>query len=1549
MSLKYCLFFMLSILFTAFGCFQTPAVYAQISTDGTFSPAASLPGPDFRIGAELGKQAGGNLFHSFAEFNIGIGESATFIGPDSVQNIISRVTGGNVSQIDGLLRSEIPGADLFLLNPAGIIFGEKASLDIRGSFYISSADYLRLGEKGRFDALSGEKDLLTAAPPSAFGFLRQYPSDIEIKGKIQVPENRILSLLGGNVNISGGVLTAPGGQINIFGTASAGEISLSEWPGSEISSFEKLGDISFSDNAIADVSADQAGAIHIRGGNFFLSGAKTSLSGVTVNSDGGAIDIAMREAVRISDYGNIFTLTTGDGTSGNISLSADSLISDSGQIFTQSGMIFPSDSGLILIGGKGNSGDISLTVRTADIRGGIISTNTLDTGNSGDISISADRLQIREQGEIVADNGDIYKGEDGMTTSGTVIGGKGDSGNITLELNRLEMDRASISSNTVGEGSGGNISIYALESVNISGSEGNVSQISQDTYYGLGSQALDSGNGGNISITADELNLTKDGMINGQTYGSGAGGNVSLNVNRLNVSHGGTITTSTRGSGDSGDISIEAEESVNISGTGTRIEKSWVYTATHSKGSGGTLSISTPILRLSDKASIYSGSLGDYPSDDMTDGAGGDIQLTADDLELKNDAVISAESLSRGNAGNIDISLSNSFTSDTASVKTGTEQSDGGDISIRAAQLTNFKESEVTTSVKGGTGNGGNISLDSDLAILNHSRIRADARGGNGGNIHISANQFIRSSDSRVSASSELGIDGNILIEAPDADIGTGLALLPGNYLDAGRWIKTPCAERSGEHISRFAEAGRDALPTSPDDWLASPLARAGEQVTLSLNPDDLSYLKTLLRVCEICQSLGHHHKALSAFSQALPFFEKSSDHAAKALFFSSLGDLYLSLGNKKDAKTYLIRGTEQARESENPLILSAVLNNMGNLFASDKEDDEAEAAYRESLRLAEDMQGSADLKSKVLINLARLAFQRRTYQDTDVVMPLENAKAQTEKLPDSRDKSSDFISLGLLARKIRNHPDIQNNLESEHGLTLMISESLDKAAKIAEIVQDTRIASLAFGYLGQMSEEEKQYARALNLTRKAIFLAQQQYCPEILYLWQYQSGRLFTALGDRDNALKAYQNAIATLNPILREFFRGYRGKTPSFYEKIKPVYLGLTELLLQDAENEISGKTRLIQARDTMELLKTAELEDFFQDECVTALKKNSMPDMTAPAHTAVIYPISLPDRLELLVTLPEGIRRIRVPVVSEVFREEVKTFRERLEDFSKRYKYFAKKLYEVLIGPVESDLSRYGIDTLVIVPDDVLRLIPFSVLINPESSRFLIEDYAVVTVPALSLTDYRSPVKKAGKSLLCGLSQGNPPLPYVPEELKRIKEITGEGKILLNQDFTLANLAEEFKYQTYSTVLMSTHGTFGASPEDTYLMTSDSRMTMNDLEKFIRFGRFREEQIELLTLSACRSAAGDERAASGLAGIAVKAGVRSAVATLWNVDDEAASLLVTEFHRQLVKGIPKAKSLQEAQKKFIYKEIVSENPQKDFTCPAYWAQFLLIGNWL
>jgi CHAT domain-containing protein len=671
-----------------------------------------------------------------------------------------------------------------------------------------------------------------------------------------------------------------------------------------------------------------------------------------------------------------------------------------------------------------------------------------------------------------------------------------------------------------------------------------------------------------------------------------------------------------------------------------------------------------------------------------------------------------------------------------------------------------------------------------------------------------------------------------------------------------------------------------------------------------------------------------------------LPVFEKSSDPKSRALFFSTLGDIHLSLGNRKDAHDCLETALAEARRTETPYILSSVLNNRGNLFAAEKDVQNAMAAYQESLEQSEQSDRCFHLRSKAALNRARLIVESETDTEQDMIRLLEDILLQIREHPDTHDSAQDRISLSLLAQKVRKKLKSRLSSQSDARLRSLVSNALEEARNIAQPLQDFRTCSCACGYLGQFWEEENSRT-ALNLTRKAVFFAQQQYCPEILYHWQRQLGRLLASRGDTDQAILSYQHAADTLNPIRTEFFRGYRDTRPVFYEKIKPVYMELAELLLK---KKVPEKDRLLRARDTMELLKTAELEDFFQDECLIASqKKIQKPAEFAPPHTAIIYPISLPDRLEILVSMPNLMKQVTVPETSADLRKRAQIFYERLTaGHSDRYKVMAGKLYEILIQPLEAHLRGQAIDTLIIVPDDVLRLIPFSALMNPADKRFLIETYAIGTVPALTLNNNEAARHTPDKILLCGLSEGNPPLPRVPEELENIRDIMGTAKVLLNEKFTVSRLSDEFRSQTYPFVHMATHGEFSGMPEKTFLAAyNDGRITMDDLENLIRTGTVRGSQTELLTFSACQTAAGDERAVLGLAGLTVRAGARSAIATLWSVADEAASETITEFYRRFRGGVSKAKSLQYAQKKCIESE--------KYRHPAYWAPFLLIGNWM
>ena len=292
-----------------------------IKLDGTVGNASklTLPGPDYDIRAEYGQQAGTNLFHSFQQFNIHSGESATFTGPDSVRNIVSRVTGGDSSWIDGKLGSAISGADLYLLNPAGLMFGTHASPDLSGSFHVSTADYL-MGENDRFYSTPHADNVLSVSAPSAFGFLDDTPAPITFRGSgsaiaeetpgIRVQEGETLSVIGGDIEITGGLLPdtgqaesslrAPGGRINIAGVASPGEVVPAE-SDLDAESFAKLGDVTISDGSFATVTSQGAGNVYIRGENFVIDNSETpdseNTTGVSATSlgdtDGGAIDIKL--------------------------------------------------------------------------------------------------------------------------------------------------------------------------------------------------------------------------------------------------------------------------------------------------------------------------------------------------------------------------------------------------------------------------------------------------------------------------------------------------------------------------------------------------------------------------------------------------------------------------------------------------------------------------------------------------------------------------------------------------------------------------------------------------------------------------------------------------------------------------------------------------------------------------------------------------------------------------------------------------------------------------------------------------------------------------------------------------------------------------------------------------------------------------------------------------------------------------------------------------------------------------------------------------------
>jgi CHAT domain-containing protein len=702
---------------------------------------------------------------------------------------------------------------------------------------------------------------------------------------------------------------------------------------------------------------------------------------------------------------------------------------------------------------------------------------------------------------------------------------------------------------------------------------------------------------------------------------------------------------------------------------------------------------------------------------------------------------------------------------------------------------------------------------------------------------------------------------------------------------------------------------------------------------------DTEGQVSALLRVADAQHSLGRYEEAVQTLGAAQAALGEGGPAAQRAAVLGALGNARIALGPPELARRQLEEGLALAREAKDPALAAAILTNLGNLEASQERYAEASRAYSESAKLAEEA-GRPDLAARALANAARAALLAGE-PPASVREPLARAQALVEKLPPSHDQAYLLVNLARSWLRLPGGAGNGDRSGLEHA-----HQALRQAEAVATEIDDPLALSYATGYLGHLYEERGRTDEALALTRRAIFQAEQAAAPESLYRWLWQAGRLHRARGQTAQALESYQASVEVLDGIRFEMARGYGTGESSFREAVGPVFFEYVDLLLASAPppSEVAAhQARLLQARQTVERLKAAELRDYFRDECVDAVqaKVESLDQVSTTA--AVVYPILLEDRLELLLTLPGGMKRTAVDVGAVRLTQEVRRLRSLLEKRTTlEYLPHARQLYDWIVRPLEPDLAGLGVDTLVFVPDGPLRTIPMAALNDGE--RFLVDRYALAITPGLSLTDPRPLDRESLQLFLSGLSegvQGFPPLEHVPEELAGIQGLYG-GDLLLNQDFQLKRVEGTLAEHDFNVVHIASHGQFSEDVSQSFLLTWDDRLTMDRLADYVGLFRFRETPIELLTLSACETAAGDDRAALGLAGVAIKAGARSALGTLWSVNDASSAELVTSFYREIRAGAPsKAVALQRAQQK------LREDP--DWAHPFYWSPFLLISNWL
>ena len=769
----------------------TTLLLTALPLHAEITPDASLGTQVIKIGQEsfirIGTQNGPNLFHSFSSFDINTSEIATFVGPTIIENIINRVTGGTTSNIDGLIRSSIPGANLYLLNPAGVLFGPNAALDISGSFHVSSADYINLGNNGRFDASQPVNTVLSVAPPSAFGFLGNSPAAIQFSGSdLRTPVGETFSVVAGDITLADASLYASGGQVNVISTASAGEINVNASAATSTDNIATLGTLQITDSRFflqrpkdnqtgffignIDSSGDSAGKIIIRAGEIIADNGAV-FSNTHKTGAGGLVDTAIRNDAMLTNESRIQAEKNGASSNpGSIVIKANKLTAESGseisvRTFTTGigGSITIEASEAVLLSGRSPVEPRLI----GNQRSGVFA-DTSGTGAAGSISVQTPDLNLEKEAVIR-----------------TLTFAEGDAGTISLDIDNLQiMGGSNINVDTQGAGKGGRITINAADTIEVSGF------VPGDTLSNsrINSNAFSAGAGGSVSITASNVLLTDRGVIQAllesDPFGSQPqpddqtkGGLINIQTDELIIDRGGQIATSNVTSGMGGDIQIDASKLVHISDTTSgNMNQSLITSGTSSSGSGGNITVQTGLLRIENSSAVIAST--------QNEGKAGDIQITADQIQLVDGGRVTTNTEGIGNGGQLNINADqihakgtdvNGFSSgfysavevspglDPATV-TGT----GGDIHLTTTTL-NLSDQATLSAKSAGAGNAGNITViaGEQIYLANNASITTEATAAGGGKIEVNVQERLILENSGITSSvaDGSGNGGDIMID----------------------------------------------------------------------------------------------------------------------------------------------------------------------------------------------------------------------------------------------------------------------------------------------------------------------------------------------------------------------------------------------------------------------------------------------------------------------------------------------------------------------------------------------------------------------------------------------------------------------------------------------------------------------------------------------------------------------------------------------------------------------------------------------------------------
>jgi CHAT domain-containing protein len=771
---------------------------------------------------------------------------------------------------------------------------------------------------------------------------------------------------------------------------------------------------------------------------------------------------------------------------------------------------------------------------------------------------------------------------------------------------------------------------------------------------------------------------------------------------------------------------------------------------------------------------------------------------------------------------------------------------------------------------------------------------------------------------------------------------------------------KCPTAERPQTKVIAQALSTLGSLQLGQGD--AEQALNTWEQAIAHYQKvnDQAGIIRTQINQAQAMRSTGLYRRAAAQLARINQTLAQQSDPVIKTAGLLSYGEALRLMGRLKQSQAILEQGLQLAQQQKSAQDMATAYLNLGNTVRAqiNAANDDRAQLLKAALRYyqqATEKAPNATLKISAQLNQFNLLIENQSWQNATTLA--QQLLPQFANLPLSRTKVYAQISYANSLTKLvtddRHSPNFPPLSTAAHTLAEAVQQSSE--------LQDWRAKSFALGYLGHVYEINRQYADAIALTQQGLVLAHSHQAPDIAYRWEWQAGRLYRDLATSETtqnlaenahyqkAIAAYKATFHTLQSLRRDLAAGNADRQFDFQEQTEqPIYRELVDLLLRPRN---PSQENLLQARQVIESLQIVELENFLQEPCVAANPASIDGVVDNPnSTTAALFPIILPDRIEVILKLPrqKELLRYSYPIAEAKVQQTVEKFYYDLQlDYGfASVKQDAKLVYDWLIAPARQQLEAAKVDTLVFVPDSQLRNIPMAALYDGQ--QFLVENFA--TTVALNL-ELQNPKPLPQKLKVLAASLTNPPqnfnsfaqLANVNLELEAIAKAGIAVTPIRDERFTTDEFSQKISAASFSIVHLATHGQFSSDPQKTFLLTASGAIKVEDFGSLFRTrGLNRSDEIELLVLSACETASGDNRATLGIAGTTVRAGARSAIASLWSLDDESSVEIMKQFYQQLGRGqISRAAALRQAQ------QTLMQNPQ--YAYPRYWAPFILLGNWL